>query len=445
MRHNAYETTTSPGTRTLWAFAAWATLLSALAGGPHASGRAADVAAAALTFAAFAGLSLWRSRGGTPGRAARAVLLAAPAVLVAAPGAWWAARAMSGDVLPVEAAVLATCRNLMLALAAAGSPARRQWAWGAGVAVCIAAGLYVDERLCAAAYVGTCAFGCVALLAGAGGAHRTPRRAAVATTAVVVASSIAAYAALGPDEHLSGRRGFVPASGGTGAGAEHAARGVGDGPDVIDATRDARSIGFDRSNVFANSEELGLYDAFVENFGAPLPPPGRHQKMVNLRQDQVVESHEQAAMDLRQGRTFALRRAAPPAAAKSPAAARALLWVTADGRGTSACGRTTASTAPPGTRRPPTPRASRCTTSTTRRGWCRSTSRTAPRSGRPWRRRSRPAPTPTPCCRCRVVTGFKLGRVDRTDFFAPAQPGLLRLHDRAVPAGSVLDVPPPPA
>jgi hypothetical protein len=38
------------------------------------------------------------------------------------------------------------------------------------------------------------------------------------------------------------------------------------------------------------------------------------------------------------------------------------------------------------------------------------------------------------------VTTFKLGRVNRTDFFAPAQPGFLRLHDRPVPAGSVLGV-----
>ena len=419
--------------RMLWGFAAWVTLVSALAGRAGWSAQGMNASAAFLCLGAFALIARRRRPVSSNGK----LLDALSAVLVAGPLLWWVVQALATQALaPFEASLLTTCCNLMLALLAGGNRGGRNWAWGIGVATCVAAGLYIDERLCVPVYVGTCLIGCLVLH---GGRDRAIGG-MIATCAVVMIATLAASALIGRDDHLSGRRGFVPASGGTGAGSELAMRGVGDGPDLIDATRDARSIGFDQSNVFVNSEQLGLYDAFVESFGDPLPP-GETKKMIGLRQDQVIESGAAAGLDLRRGRPFSLRRTAPPSAPPLPGATEVLLWVDSDQsqhirlrtydrfdgeawhEAPAATGKVSLHNVDDPVWMVPVeqpygdlladPVTTRITTG-----------------------RYGDSVLPMPA----FVTAFKLGRVNRKDFFAPAQSGFLRLHDRPVPAGSVLEV-----
>jgi len=125
--------------------------------------------------------------------------------------------------------------------------------------------------------------------------------------------------------------GFMPSSGGSGKSSPHARDGVGDGDDTLRGNLDARSVGFDDSDVFLNSEQPGLYDAFIESYGPPVPP-GEFQKMIGLkRQDITVGSQDALNVDLRQGRQFSVQRRTPTTTpATSSDDSDVLMWVRTD-------------------------------------------------------------------------------------------------------------------
>ncbi len=156
--------------------------------------------------------------------------------------------------------------------------------------------------------------------------HRRVPWGAVATVALV-----AGVVALGT--HASaGIAGLLPAwvksSGGDGAGDDRATSGLGDGPDQqAGANGDA---GFDRSDVFCETDGQCLYDAFVEAYGEPAKPSEEKAQWLSLTEQQIAEHREQ---DLRSGREqqnttrrFSVRREHK----NREASPEAVLWIKAD-------------------------------------------------------------------------------------------------------------------
>lgn len=389
------------------------------------------------------------------GRSAR-VRPAAVVLMFAAAGAVWA-WARLGDSPPVEVALLVVLRNLGLGVSAAGGgqhPRADDWrappgAVAVGVFVLIVAALLIDETL---------RFVVVTLASAVGGAwlclrnaeHR--RRGAFATGLGVAAAlavvAAAAHAWIGGTRTLFAFEGWLPSSGGSRQASLSASSGVGEaGEDEARGDGSlARAVGFDDADVFLNSDLPGLYDAFIEAFGEPMPAGEPQRKMIGLKRDQIVASRETSREDLSVGRQFSIRRS--PAQRHRPTddqaptlrPAAALLWVKAshplhlpmqvfdrfDGESWHA--------RPDGVATPPirvspvdrrlelvdVPRHPALTDSTQVRV----------RVGR-FRHDVVPlAP---------LTASFRLGRVDKPGFFRTRFGGLVALLDRPVPAGAVAD------
>lgn len=150
----------------------------------------------------------------------------------------------------------------------------------------------------------------------------------IIVTALVVAACVVAHRHFQPLNRNPSYAGWVPSSGGDGAGSDQARRGVGDGPDEIIGAS-ASSVGFDQGETFSESGKDGLYDLWIESYGKPVTP-GEHQKMVGLKPHDIRLVQAPDRENLRVGRSFEMRRqkdgtalmAAPP-----DAGANAKLWV----------------------------------------------------------------------------------------------------------------------
>ncbi|GIW75298.1 MAG: hypothetical protein KatS3mg104_0361 [Phycisphaerae bacterium] len=120
---------------------------------------------------------------------------------------------------------------------------------------------------------------------------------------------------------------WVPSSGGDTAGTPNAKRGKGDGPDEV-LSESGDSIGFDLGNTFSESGRDGLYDLWLESYGQPLEP-SESQKMVGLKPSEVRVVLGKDREDLRVGRTFELRRKTPsrPENSRLEHSSSARVWV----------------------------------------------------------------------------------------------------------------------
>jgi transglutaminase-like putative cysteine protease len=145
-----------------------------------------------------------------------------------------------------------------------------------------------------------------------GGATTNSVGAPVASLVAVllVIGSICATFAMGPRTISASLQGWFSSSGGAERGHEMARSGVGDGPDEVRGSRDARSLGFDDSDVFVESDRPTLYDTFIESFGAPVPP-SEQSKLLALKDPSLLFGQKSSIENMRAGRTFALRRDAP--------------------------------------------------------------------------------------------------------------------------------------
>ncbi len=247
-------------------------------------------------------------------------------------------------------------------------------------------------------------------------------------------------AAVGPSRAATALMGLVPTSGGTDASDPNARSGVGDGDNEVDASEHPESVGFTESEVYLETDRPTLYDSFNEQYGEPLKPK-KTEKMIALGAQQVREQKERPSENLHAGREFAAIRKKPEPRAKRPGerAAKALVYV-----------------------KGPTPLHMPLTTYNHFNGktWheepcCQ---RDLPAHTEPsgtWLRitclnadglagavthqvkigtlESSPMPLPS------HLTRFRIGSVNRTDFFAWAQFGIVRMTDRPVPAGAVID------
>jgi len=293
---------------------------------------------------------------------------------------------------------------------------------GLALAYCVAAALWMSGR--------------------AGRPGPTWRVAAGVAVATVVVGAVAGLL-FARDPSMRGLAGFVPSSGGTGGGAASARSGVGDGPDEV-AGDHATATGYDQTDRFAESAGDGLYDLWVESYGAPVKSAGQQQKRVGLRPDDVRVVEAPDRQDLRSGRRFELRRRTPrrdpDAAATRPAGGDALAYV--EGRAPLHLRLTTFDHFDGSAWHEASPRRIAASLRPDGGGWftlvdhpdCAAFGRTERHRIKLAGLRTDVLPMPPAPRRCRV------GRVDKVGFFRESRGGLLGLNRDRVPAGSVVEV-----
>lgn len=237
---------------------------------------------------------------------------------------------------------------------------------------------------------------------------------------------------------------LLPTSGGASRASEQARSGIGDGPDEVRGGRAPRTSGFDLGEVFVNSDHPGLYDAFIESFGQPVTR-SEQMRMIGLRREQILTSDRHTEQDLRSGRSLQLRRSSPPSDGASVArAAGAVLLV---GGPTPMRVRMAVYDVYDPTDHAwfetPVPKQNAALyPHTPKPGWMQLVD--APRSpllGALVRHEIRIGDLETDVLPLPELTeAFKLGRVDRADFFAGGPGHVFRLFRKRLPEGSVLEV-----
>jgi hypothetical protein len=389
------------------------------------------------------------SSTGRPGAAAIIALL----TLFALPFAVEAARlVLSGRCAMAEMTMLAALRNLGLGLAAmAHRPAyARLSALVSLFLVTVAspvggeAGMAVLLPIGGFAVAGTLWLMLVYWngLGPGEGAGPAPRRLPLSGAAWVLAvvGVLAAVAAVGPPRAATALAGLMPTSGGTDWSDPDARSGVGDGDNEVAASEHPESVGFTQSDVYLETDRPSLYDAFNESYGEPLKPK-KQEKMIALGQQDVMEQKERPSENLQAGREFSAVRREPEPRARRPGEreARALVYV-----------------------KGPTPLHLALTTYSHFDGtaWheepcCNRHLPAELEASGPWLRllwfpapflagvvahqvkigtlESSPIPMPAHPIR------FRVGSVNRLDFFGWAQLGIIRMTDRTVPAGTVIE------
>ena len=452
---------------TTLALAALATASAELAiAGPERSPSAALARAAALFVGALM-VYLWtghlsgtegEGRGasvgsGRPRRrpATRPIVVIALLSLLALPFAIEGIRlAWSGRTETLEIVLLAALRNLGLGLAVlARRPAFARLAALVSLFLVLVASSLAD---------GTAVLGSLGLYAVVGALWLTlsnwrrlrlpdtrdgPRRFPAATLilALGLVGAAVAIAAVGPTRAATVLAGLMPSSGGTDWDNPDARGGVNDGENEVKGSEKPESIGFTDSDVYLESDRPSLYDAFSEAYGEPIKPKQR-DRMIALGNQNIIEQKDRPAENLRAGRQFsAVRQSSDrPARRASDREAKALLYVkgpTPLHLGLAAYDRFDG------------------------REWqeepeCHMTCPLVMESVEsPWFRLDWPVPplfSGTVAHQVKVGTldsgplpvpphlsRFRIGQVNRHDFFGWSHEGMMRMIGRTVPAGTVID------
>ena len=251
---------------------------------------------------------------------------------------------------------------------------------------------------------------------------------------------VVAVASFGPSRAAVALAGLMPTSGGQDWSDPDASSGVGDGDNEVSASEHPESVGFTESEVYLETDKPSLYDAFNESYGEPFKLK-KQERMIALGQQDVGEQVERPSENLQAGREFAAVRRKPEPRPRRPGerAAKALVYVKGqtplhvpltsyshfDGmswREEPCCNRHF-----------PAELEQR-----TRGSGCHGrrlhfTPGSSPTRSRSARSKSSPMPVPS------HLTRFRVGSVNRLDFFSWAQYGIIRMTDRTVPAGTVID------
>ncbi|MDX2037640.1 MAG: transglutaminase-like domain-containing protein [Isosphaeraceae bacterium] len=246
-------------------------------------------------------------------------------------------------------------------------------------------------------------------------------------------------AAVGPDRAAIALAELLPTSGGTGESDPDARSGVGDGDHEVAADENPQSVGFTESEVFLETDRPSLYDAFNEAYGEPFKPKNQ-EKMIAIGPQNVQEQEERPSENLQAGREFSAVRKKPDTRSRKPKQrdAKALVYVKGsvplhmplatfcvfDGREWNeepCCNRDFPVEVEPGGSWMSRPRqlASFLRESVDHQVKIGLLSSSA-------------MPMPP------HVERFKVGAVNRVDFFDWAQFGIVRMTDRTVPAGTVI-------
>ncbi|WP_152049722.1 transglutaminase-like domain-containing protein [Tautonia marina] len=397
----------------------------------------------AVMLAAFALLGRGRSdRGRLPTRRETIALL----VLAALPLAWHPARiAVLGGGVMLETMLLEGLRNLGLGLAALS---RKPMA-GRLAAVVALFGVLVGSSLVESQAM-TVMAGAFAVI-GAGwlltgywlglptgrvSEGRPPL--AGAAVALGVVAAMLAIATVGPTTAATALAGLFPSSGGTDWSDPEARSGVGDGPNEVDARDSADSVGFSQSEVYLETDQPSLYDAFSETFGEPIKKT--QEKAIALGPTEIQERREHPSEDHRAGREFSTHRKPPgprdpPGAdadsllyvrGRAPAHLRLVAYDTFDGASWVVG--------------PPSPSDARLQGEGPDSPWLRVEMLARPYLSGQVRHRVKvglleTASIPSPA----HLERFRVGSVNRVDFYEWAQPGVLRMRGRTIPPGTVID------
>lgn len=368
-------------------------------------------------------------------------------VLAVLPFVWHPARlALIGGGLLFESMLMEMLRNLGLALTAL---ARRVTAARLAVVIAlfevlIGASL-VDGPLLTALTTAFAIGGAGWLLAGywsnlptASTASRPPLPGISA--ALVVVASIAAVALIGPATAATALIGLVPSSGGSDWSDPEARSGVGDGPNEVEARDSADSIGFTQSDVYLESDQPSLYDAFSETFGEPVQKD-RNDRAIALGPNQVTGQREHPSEDHKAGYEFSTHRKSPRPQNPGGQAADALLyqrgrlpahlrlvayheydgqrWLEGRAPGSDAVIHAEGPSSPwLKLERPEFRFLTGCVEQRLKLGTLET------------------AVVPAPA----HLTRFRVGSVNRVDFFEWAQPGIVRMSGRTIPPGTVVDL-----
>jgi len=271
------------------------------------------------------------------------------------------------------------------------------------------------------------------------GGPRVPRVALLFIGGLV--GLVAAVAAVGPSRAATVLAGLVPSSGGTSWNDPEARSGVNDGENEVNGSEKPQSIGYTDSDVYLESDQPSLYDAFNEFYGEPVKPR-QQDRVVAIDNRNVIEQRERPAENLQAGRRFSAVRQKRDRPARQPSNREAKALFYAKGPtplhlGLAAYdrfdGREWVEEAASG-RACPIVRESDGT------AWFRFDSAIPPifagtvsHQFKVGTLDSSPLPVPAHLRR------FRVGQVDRPDFFGWSHEGMLRMVGRTIPAGTVIE------
>jgi transglutaminase-like putative cysteine protease len=277
----------------------------------------------------------------------------------------------------------------------------------------------------------------IALSVDEGRSKPLPWSAALWVLAIV---SLGGVAAVGPTRAATALAGLVPTSGGTDWNDPDARGGVNDGDHEVSASENPQSVGYTQSEVYLDSDRPSLYDTFNDMYGEPFKIK-KSERMIALPSNGVQEQKERPVENLQAGREFPLVRRKPDQPARRPGhrAAKALFYLKGptpvhmrmatyarfDGKAWSE--------QPANDLMPPLDKEKQG-------AWFRLVHFSPPvyRGGLSHQIKiglldSDALPVPAQLVR------FRVGSVDRPDFFGWSQGGILRMVGRTVPAGTVIE------
>ncbi|MGE3818105.1 MAG: transglutaminase domain-containing protein [Isosphaeraceae bacterium] len=436
---------------TTWVLTALATGAAELALAEPGRPAAVSLAVAAGLCALALGAHAWIGRPARAQTATRGWVVAALLVLFLLPFLAEGIRLLRvGHAQMLELVLLAVLRNLGLGLAVlARSLSFRRLAALVSlflilVASPVAEGPVVLGILGAYAFAGSLWL----MLAYWRGLPRSitaghPRRLPVLTPLVILAivGGAVAFAAIGPTRAAAVLAGLLPSSGGTYREDPDARGGVNDGENEVKGSDKPESVGYTESDTYLDTDRPSLYDAFNDMYGEPFKPKQR-DRMVALSNSNVIEQKERPAENLRAGRQFAAVRRPPKDQARRPSEreARAMLYV--KGRTPLHLG-LVAYDRFDGTRWEEEPHCSRdcpLVLEDESRAWFRIDlpapsifAATLTHQIKIGTLDSSPMPVPSHLSR------FRVGQVNRPDFFGWSHDGMVRMVGRTVPAGTVIE------
>ncbi|HEY1380092.1 MAG TPA: transglutaminase-like domain-containing protein [Gemmataceae bacterium] len=258
--------------------------------------------------------------------------------------------------------------------------------------------------------------------------------------AVGAVGAVVGLVAVGPQRLARTLGEWLPTSGGTGGYDPFARGGVNDGDDEVSGGN-PKSTGMTKTDTFLDSPLPSLYDMFNERYGEPFKPREQERAIALDQSTKVLEAAKRPADNLRPNREFPTTRKSPRAP-RDPSSRSARAVFEVQGR-TPLHVRAAAFDAFDGVawhEAPPNPHVSAVEKE---RGscWMAVRERTPPPvfAGPEAHQFKLTAPEgsliPTPP----HVTRFRVGRVDREDFFAWGQDRVLTFARRTAPSGVVVE------
>lgn len=138
--------------------------------------------------------------------------------------------------------------------------------------------------------------------------REVPLALGTSSASILVGAVILAIAAFGGANSTSALGGWFYGSGGTGDSDPFAARGIGDGDQLVAAEDDAASFGAVESDLFLDSDLPSLYDMFNDMYGEPFKPKKQNERAIALSAEPETPKENKVAESRQSGREFSTIR-----------------------------------------------------------------------------------------------------------------------------------------